>query len=67
MSEKKLEKKVRKLAKWARKNDFSYASIFAMAPDNEHERWYANGAFTDADGELSRVSCFFTDEEVANG
>ena len=67
MSEKKLEKKVRKLAKWARKNGFSYASIFTMAPDNEHERWYANGAFTDANGELSRVSCFFTDEEVANG
>ncbi len=67
MTEEKLKKKVRKLAKWARKNGFSYVSIFAMAPNDKYDRWYVNGDFIDANGERSNASDFFTDVEVANG
>ena len=64
MTEEKLKKKVRKLAKWARKNGFSYVSIFTMAPKDKYDRWYANGDFIGANGERSNVSGFFTDVEV---
>lgn len=40
--ERKLMKKGRKLAKFARKHGLGYADIGIMAPDEYHKQWFIN-------------------------
>lgn len=67
MNKRKLEKKVRKLAKWAMRNGCDYLNIFVMAPDYDCDHWYANGTFKNAYGDACHVSGFMREEEVTNG
>lgn len=64
MNKRKLEKKVRKLAKWAMENGCDYLNVSVMAPDHECDRWYANSSFRDGFGNTCYVSGFIGKREV---
>lgn len=62
--ERKLRKKAKKLAKWAKKHDIEHVNMFVSAPNSEEPRWFAD--FTAYVGELRVVSAsdFYAEEEL---
>lgn len=40
--ERKLVKKARRLAEWARSHGYGYVNVVAMEPDDDIPRWYAH-------------------------
>jgi len=60
--ERKLRKKAKKLAKWARRNGYDHVTMFAIGSKNES--WYAD--VTAYIGELRVVSAsdFYAEEEL---
>ena len=62
--ERKLMKKGRKLAKFARKHGFEYVHIGAMAPDNHCNRWFTDVTAHRENGKHISLTDFIEDGEL---
>lgn len=64
MTDTKLLKKAKKLAKWARKHGYEHVDVFALGPDKTDPRWYAHVTVETTDGKKRSVSDFYEDGEL---
>ena len=65
MPDKKLRKKLRKFAKWAKRHGYALADMFAIAPNGNHEgEWFAYLTATTTSGEDVTCSDFIEEAEL---
>ena len=64
MTDEKLLKKAKKLAKWARKHGYEHVDVFALGPDKIDPRWFAHISVNTIDGNKCSVSDFYEDGEL---
>lgn len=62
--ERKLRKRARKLAKWARKHGYEFVDVFTLAPHDDYESWYAHIDATRADGSEYHDGSFYEEAEL---
>ena len=63
-TERKLMKKARKLARFARKHGLEYAHVNVMAPDEECDRWFTDVTANRKKGKHISLTGFFEDGEL---
>lgn len=64
MTDTKLLKKAKKLAKWARKHGYEHVDVFTLGPDKNVPRWYAHVTVKTIGGNSDSVSEFYEDGEL---
>lgn len=64
MTEKKLLKKAKKLAKWARKHGYEHVDVFALGPDKNDPSWFAHISVKTTDRKKRSASDFYEDGEL---
>lgn len=64
MTEEKLLKKAKKLAKWARKHGYEHVDMFTLMPDDCDERWYSHIIVKPIGGKSDSASKFYEDGEL---
>ena len=62
--ERKLRKKAKKLAKWAKRHGIDHARIFVIGPTEEDLRWYADSTAYVGDVSVASVSDFYKEDEL---
>ena len=62
--ERKLMRKGRKLAKFARKHGLEYANVGVMAPDEYHNQWFIDVTAHHKNGRCVSFNDFFEDGEL---
>ena len=62
--ERKLRKKARKLAKWAKKHGIDHAHIFVIGPTEEDLRWYADSTAYAGGVRVANTSDFYMGREL---
>jgi hypothetical protein len=61
--ERKLRKKAKKLAKWAKRNGFEYVHVGVMAPDASSNKWFTDVTAHHMTGWHNVSACDLYDEE----
>ena len=64
MTDEKLLKKAKKLAKWARKHGYEHVDVFVLAPDKNDPRWFAHIIVKPIGGESDSTAKFYEDGEL---
>lgn len=64
MTDTKLLKKAKKLAKWARKHGYEHVDVFALGPDEEEPRWYAHVTVETINRKKRSAYSFYEDGEL---
>lgn len=62
--ERKLRKKAKKLAKWAKKHGIDHVDMFVFAPDSEEPRWFADVTAHIGDERVVSAGDFYKEEEL---
>lgn len=62
--ERKLRKKAKKLAKWARRNGYDHVSMYAIGPKMGGEMWYADASAYVGSLRVVSTSDFYAKEEL---
>lgn len=60
----KLHKKAKKLAKWAKKHGIDHVDIVAIAPNDVDPRWFADATAYVEDARVASVSDFYKEDEL---
>jgi len=60
----KLQRKLRKFCKWARRHGYRRADMFVTAPDELVGRWYVHASFESSDGCSENYSKFIEEGEL---
>lgn len=60
----KLRKKAKKLAKWAKKHGIDHVHIFVIGPTEEDLRWFADTTAYVEDARVASVSDFYKEDEL---
>ena len=60
----KLRKKAKKLAKWAKKHGIEHVDIVAIAPNDVDPRWFADATAYVDDARVASVSDFYKEDEL---
>ena len=63
-TERKLRKKARKLAKWAKRHGIDHVDIVAIAPNDVDLRWFADATAYVEDARVAFVSDFYKEDEL---
>ena len=65
MPDKKLRKKLRKFAKWAKRHGYALADMFAIEPNDNHDgEWFAYFTATTTSGEDRSCSVYVKESEL---
>lgn len=64
MTDTKLLKRAKKLAKWARKHGYEHVDVFTLGPDKNDPRWFAHVTVETIDRKKRTVSHFYEDGEL---
>ena len=62
--ERKLRKKAKKLAKWAKRHGIDHVDMFAIGPTEEETRWYADAAAHVGDVRVVSAGDFYKEDEL---
>ena len=60
----KLRKKAKKLAKWAKKHGIDHVDIVAIAPNDVGPRWFADATAYVEDARVASVGDFYKEDEL---
>ncbi len=60
----KLRKKAKKLAKWAKKHGIDHVDIVSIAPNDVDTRWFADATAYVEDARVASVSDFYKEDEL---